>query len=656
MSLDALLATQDEAALAAQASVGLVRRARRDLEAGKASITARDEASAHVLADGQTVTILSSGLGDAHCTCPATGICRHILLAALLLRHGQAAMVAGSTAKEDLVQLDEIDLRAFAGSDWDKAVAQALISDEATLTEDGVNLSVRLPDSDVPVVFLAGQGLKAAVWKGPKASRRRTVAAAAMIVRATSGGQTLDQVARDLPTDEGISVDTLRAVREAIEAVVAGVFAGSSAIAEERMFELSISVRADAAPRLTGLLRELVRQARSARDRHYLYSDERFLSDAANAMALTYALEANPQDPVLTGVLKRQYVSCEPMKLFVAGAVKWRSASGARGVRLNLFAPDTGCWFSAGQARAGGMDPGFSPDSVYRAPIWGVGPVNRLTGQSLILEDARVSFDHQIAWDGPVARIEDSSAAALAGIADAGALFDDWQDMRTDLARRAPEGLRRTDAAMPVVLAVSAISRAGFDDIAQTYRLSAIDRAGRTLDLTVQAEKGGTAEWLVKNGKHVAALLCEARLGVFGPQLEPVTAHLRPDRDGTTSVRNLTFDPPDELRAEGRKSFGERAATFLKGQKPSGVENFAPPDAVTLLAVRIADAVAETLRYRRPDTLPPLVDEADRLGLAILARSLRAFDDDPVVANALRVSYLISEVRANASLARRGAH
>lgn len=650
MSLDAMLATQDEAALAAQASVGLVRRAQRDLDAGKASIEARDEASARVLADGQTVTVLAAGLGDSRCTCPATGICRHVLMAVLMLRQQETVTVVDATAIEELAALDEADLRAFAGADWEKAVAQALISDETTLTEDGVNLSVRLPDSDHQVLFLAGQALKAAVWKGPKSAKRRTVAAAALVARAKSGGQALDQVDRDEAALDSLSGDTLRSVRDAIEAIVAGVFAGSSAIAEERLFDISISVRAEAVPRLTGLLRDLVRQGRAARDRQFSYSDDRFLADAADAMALTRGLAAKPRDPALSGVLRRRYEPRDPVTLVIAGAVNWRSKSGARGLRLHAFAPEEGRWFSTGQARAGGIDPGFSPGSVYRAPIWGVGSVNRLSGQTLTLEGARVSSDHQIAWDGGMGRIDDQSAVSIDGVAEAGALFDDWNALKADLARRFPRGLKRTGAAVPVLLAPSAISGATFDDIAQSYRLSALDRTGRGLELTLPVEQARVADWLLENGKLIAAILCEARLGIFGLQLEPVTVHSRPGRDGELKVRNLTLDAPDELLAEGRNGLGQRALKFLTARNSPSVHDSDPTDAVSLLGVRITEAVAETLRHRHTETLRPLVDEADRLGLAMLARALRAFNDEPVPGQALRVSYLNSEIRKDACL------
>ncbi len=91
MSLSAMLETHDANALSALASVGLVRRATRDLEAGKAEVQSRDDAGASVTADGQVVTLDAGGPVAAQCSCPATGICRHIILAILALRESSEA-------------------------------------------------------------------------------------------------------------------------------------------------------------------------------------------------------------------------------------------------------------------------------------------------------------------------------------------------------------------------------------------------------------------------------------------------------------------------------------------------------------------------------------------------------------------------------------
>ncbi|MBL4558421.1 MAG: SWIM zinc finger family protein [Rhodobacteraceae bacterium] len=85
MSLRDIIAAYDDTALEALASKGLLRRAHKDMAAGRAEIV-RFDADAEVMADGQTVTIPETGPARAACTCSANGICRHIVLALLALR------------------------------------------------------------------------------------------------------------------------------------------------------------------------------------------------------------------------------------------------------------------------------------------------------------------------------------------------------------------------------------------------------------------------------------------------------------------------------------------------------------------------------------------------------------------------------------------
>ena len=86
MNLAALIAAHDVAALEALTSPGLVRRAGKDLDAGKARVIARDKAEARVEAGGYELAISGGCLAEVQCPCPATGICKHVILAVLALR------------------------------------------------------------------------------------------------------------------------------------------------------------------------------------------------------------------------------------------------------------------------------------------------------------------------------------------------------------------------------------------------------------------------------------------------------------------------------------------------------------------------------------------------------------------------------------------
>ena len=644
MTLQAMLDTHDEGALSALASVGLVRRAGRDLEAGKAQIEARDETEATVVADGQTVTI-GPELSAGSCTCPATGICRHMLLAVLALRAeapsagAEAAPIA--PARDDLAAMSEADLKKFAGADWDKAITQATISTEATISEEGANLSVLLPDTDHPVVFLAGLGPKGAVYKGPKTTKRRVVTAAALVARMQGGTQALDQLTRnDESTDATLSGDFLVRVKVAIEAMLGAVFSGGSIVAEEQLFDLSISARAQAAPRLTALLRILVRHARYARDSHFAYTDDQFLSDAAFAYALATALENNPGDPALTGVLRRHYASTGALELFMVGAVKWHTPGGARGTRLYGFNPESGSWYSTGQARGSGMDTSFAPENVYHAPLWGQGTASSLIGTGLVLNDARVSSDNQIAWDhGRGTAL--SQKSALEALRQTGAVFSNWAEAKADLARRAPSGLRRVGAALPVMLAPKEVGQARFDDIAQLYRMRLVDAYGQGLDLTIPAARVDDMAWLWQNKVAIEAMFCEVSVAGLGLQVAPMTVYLKTPKG--PKLCNLTLDRGQRRFDVGAKAFGDRAWSFLKVSFSKGDVSETTVSALNAVCVAALDAAAETLRFGTCSKLEDLVRRADELGLEHVARALGDLKISPTPANGLRVSYLASE-------------
>ncbi|MEM9426203.1 MAG: hypothetical protein AAGA06_05830 [Pseudomonadota bacterium] len=647
MSLATMLDTHDEAALSALASVGLVRRATRDLAAGKASVVARDADTAMVAADGQDVAIDAGGPGTAKCGCPATGVCRHVILAILALREdGDSVTPAeaqhpSQSAREETLGFTDAQIRKFAGADWDKAVRQAGMSADATVTEDGANLSVQLPDTEKPITLLAGLGLQGAVFKGPKTTKRRVVTAAALVVRVQAGGQSLEGLAGESPAAETLTTEFLDKAHSAVIELTSAVLGGGSTIAEERVFDLAISARAQAAPRLTALLRVLARQARQARAHHFAYDDARFLGEAALTVALTHALQAAPSAPDLTGVVRRTYVERDSFDLALLGAVKWKAEGGARGARLHGVDPSTGIWYSTGQARGAGMDPSFTPQSVYNAPLWGLGRVDTLVGTSLHLEHPRISSDNQIAWDGAHATRRDTDI--LVALAEAGILHTEWSEARADMARRMPGGLKWVGNAVPILIAPQSLGDIRFDDIAQAYEITAQDVGGTTLTLTVPADRTEDMEWLHRNHGALVALFCEATVTDLTLRITPMTAYLRRSGEGVKCV-NLTFDHLAERFEGGRAALGGRIQSFLKSKLGNAPQTPTGHDPVRRLCDRAFEAVAEALRFGNATALPAIITDADTLGLATLARALDAFEASRSTEDGLRASYVASEV------------
>ena len=76
----------DDDTLATLANAGLLRRAAKDAEAGKVQWQRQGDTDGVVQADGQQVQLDARGPQNAQCDCPAPGLCKHILAAALWLR------------------------------------------------------------------------------------------------------------------------------------------------------------------------------------------------------------------------------------------------------------------------------------------------------------------------------------------------------------------------------------------------------------------------------------------------------------------------------------------------------------------------------------------------------------------------------------------
>ena len=94
----------DEAALEALANKGLLRRARKDLELAKPSIVREDDQEIILQVEGCEVRIPATGPTAARCSCPATGVCRHILAGVLLIQ--ETSGIEAPTAKRREAPID----------------------------------------------------------------------------------------------------------------------------------------------------------------------------------------------------------------------------------------------------------------------------------------------------------------------------------------------------------------------------------------------------------------------------------------------------------------------------------------------------------------------------------------------------------------------
>jgi SWIM zinc finger len=653
MSLGKLLAAHDDAALEALASKGLVRRAKRDLEAGLAEITERNTTTATVSADGQTVAIDARGLAHCRCTCPAGGVCRHIVLAVMALRRAEAAIAAPALqpggqiqspqrAIDDLRALAEADLRKFAGAAWATAVTLADASHDAAIHEEGHNCRVEFVATAVTVTFIAGQPLKAAAYKGPKTRARAVTTAAAIVVR-TRHGVAVEAAEPAAAPEQRLSAEFLGSTRDVVVRAVRSVLTGPSPLTIDALFDLAISARADAAPRLTAQLRALASDAGLALKRDVNFEPDRFVAAAADTVALIEGLTVAPLDAALTGSLRRNYEPHSALELWLLCASCWRSDTGARGVTFHAFAAQERRWYSATIARAAGQDPMFDAKAAYRQPLWGAGQPETLMGKRLTLAEPLVASDRSIAIVQQHAATIGPPLGSVAELIETGAAHSNWYALRADLAQRFGSGLRRRALPLPVILCPAQFRGFAFDELAQVYELEVIDADGAALVLTLPANASELAQRLRREGNQLGFVCAEATAAKGRPLLRPVAIGI--EASSTVDIVNLDLD---HWR---HQSLAQAALSRLREivSTPPGPQPITDP--LRGLALRSLDVATAAASAAPIADAKALVVECEAAGLLTLARTLEGLTAKPDVSRALRAAYLAAEVEAAATWA-----
>ncbi|WP_368186496.1 hypothetical protein [Aestuariibius sp. HNIBRBA575] len=647
MSLRDLIASFDDDALVALANKGLLRRAMKTT--GEANILRFDEDDADLTVCGQAVSIPPAGPQSARCDCPAPGICSHILTAMLVLREASADTRAPSandapendappelthapSASDGLTGLAAEDLRKFAGADYDGA---QVLAGSAQIEALGQNAQVSFVTPDASVTFVAGQPLTSALYKGPSTRKRLVVTAGAIAVRDQAG------VARNVVDPPANSVNTtgpdatmLAEISNAIEAAISQVFHGSAQLAQERFLDLAISARVQSAPRLTGQLLTLSTQCGWAETGDIRFEHGRFLAALAQAYALVKALTQTPNDPAILGVVRRSFAQAPTMDLWALGAKGWNSPNGARGLTLYLLNHETGVFHAATVARGAGMDANFTPARAYASPFWGIPSVPGLTGNMVTLDQPLLSPEGQLSTAGKVTA-NVNGAIPSAQLQDHACCFQRWDQLREMLRCEIGQGLKRSAAPLPALIAPTRIEEPYFDDISQRYRWRVLDATGDIFELSASPQEIDHLTYMHLQFPGATALLIVTSLVGDELQHEPVTL-LHPEGTGLTAI-NLKFQPAPQGRILTRAK-GE----LLRGWKRLRGTEIAPQD--NGFAAQVLCHLAEQCRHMQPDHLAHLAAGAEARQLLLLADALERVRQGLRPVDVLAAAYLCHEI------------
>lgn len=640
--------SHDDSALEALTSKGLLRRAQRDLASGIGRVESVDDVKAIVAIDDLTIELDAKGPASSSCTCKAHGVCRHIILAVLLLRDQQDeaseldVVADTSDAATRICSLTDEQIAKFAGADWESAIGLAAEDTEITYEDEGINTTVRLTEMNASVTFIAGNDLKGAAYKGPKTRKRLLTTLAALAVRQRAGLLVTDST--PIPTtSKRLSAAFIDQAQKTIERAVAATLPSRSLLAHDLLLDLAISTRCEALPRLSAELRALAKQAQLANERSVEFEPDSFVLDTSRSYALLEALRVKSTDAVLSGSVRRNYEKHQEVEVWPLGVTRWRSDTGARGLSAYVLDPGNNRWLTLIEGRSAGTDNSFDVANAYETPVWGAGTLSGLMGRRVRLPDP------MIAQDGSISSKDQAGSELLKApvnhdeIVDSPATHRNWRTFKKDLAFRMGTGIRRRPMPIPALIAPSSFGRLGFDDMNQRYNWELKDEVGESLVLETSADDDNSALRLWRLGRKISALVVEARLEESRLAIRPV-AVLQKHRSNVF-VHNVDFDAWPVERG-WKKAIAQISESVARPLSTS----HASEDQVDQILSHTAEYIAGVVSGSAVEGLPSIQRRLEATGLVTLDSALRKASGAQGLRSLLRAAYVTSEMKSISAL------
>ena len=681
----------DDDTLTALANAGLLRRALKDVEAGKLAWVERGQAGGVVSADGQRVTLDARGPQQARCDCPAPGICKHILGAALWLRAGGGAVEEGEAdggaagthsnpAPVEGLSGAEADgggappagpgdplaeVLALAPAALFKAAGAAAVRRAAgtPVTQvdwqvQGATLVMTLPELGQTCRWVAGAGFAGMVSEVPAAQCKAVHLIAIAALRAQQGQPLawpagVQAVTAPQPGEAGLSERErafLQQVQATLQELLAGGLSHVSELTSARLLALNMSARGEGLPRLAALLRNLGGTVELLVRRDHRAQERDALAEMARIHALCVAL-SGAQGALaggLRGRVRRDFDADATLALLPLGGHWWQTRGGARGLTLAFWDVQHGRLLQAALARPDGSDTSFNPRSAWVSQAWwpGAGTAQRLCEGTLTLSQPRLAENGRIApggatraQAGPAWAADDPRVQTLG--------CGDWQKLEAMLRQATGLAGEPLDT---VVLRPAGTREPVLDEASQQLAWPLQDAAGRWLApvIPVGPDTQRRAENLVRltaRRAAVHAVLVRVERGAASTLLVPL-AVLSENAQGR--LQPIALDFAEE--AQRPTSLGGRILRLFEARQklqPSALPSLVPAS----LAGRLLAPVAAVLEEQAATGRMPLTpSQAQRLqaaqellasvGLATLAEAVQAHLRAPSAQGVLRLSLL----------------
>jgi hypothetical protein len=545
--LRGVLKTLDDDALAALANKGLLRRAQKDLETSRPTIVAVEEGKVRVQLAEAIVDVLEL-VARSTCSCPATGVCRHILAAIVYLRDDRqlaadAALVQQTLAlgevetaeaaalppspAEVLAILTDEELQKWAGKGLYRKAVKALAANPQVEIETVGPLVIRFPARNITCRWIPSGGLLGMVCSCQAEMVCEHVVTAVLAYQASLGKrQVAAEAAVTLKESAGAArsrAEVLASVGTVVRELISLGLARVSAATVQRLITLAVSAHGVDLPRFERMLKSLADELDLALRRDAQANSSNLLALAARVEALRTGLVRNPA-PALVGQHRTQYVDVGQISLAGLGAQQWRSPTGYQGITVYFWDESRQAWGTWSESRPVDQ-PGFRPAGRFS----GDGP---WAGCESPRQAARSVVRLSGAWRNPQGRISGrpSTRAIVTGPSNPGEVpgaITRW----SALAERARQlfGGRlgdRTENQELVLLVPKVWGPAFYDSLRQELVRPLLDEQGRAIDLWLPfTEQNETAVQILE--KHdpakTAGLLGALRLVAGRICVQPIS-------------------------------------------------------------------------------------------------------------------------------------
>lgn len=657
-SLRRLAASLDDAALEALASKGLLRRAQKDRErAVPVNVLGEEAGVLRVQVGDATVALPGSGPAAARCSCPAGGICQHILGTVLFLRQPTAealteAATPAPSCEAGLLLLTREQLEQWAG----KAAFRAgcdLAARSGFEVERKHGLQVRLSALNLECHFVAGGGLDGAIVSGSRHDPRAVVAAAVIALQRAAGQ------AWQFPSHDGAleaaagaprtRAEVLAACQALLTEALSVGLARLSTAHQQRWATLAVSALGVQLPRLALAVRGLADEAALAIARDARASLARLLQRMAHVHALCAALASGGDHPRpdLVGQHRTRYDEVGSLDLVGVAAWPWRTASGYEGLTLLFWDAAAKRWNSWSESRPKHQLADFNPVARYTqfGPWEGAASPRQLASSSFRLLNARRNSGFRLSSSSKSrVLVTGATPPCPVGLP----VITEWQRLAEHLARHRNTGLKEADP-LDAVVALRPVTWGGraFDPVQQVFNWLLLDATGTPLLLKLAFDD--LSEPAIRFLESVpletlsdAVAIGRAQITPHGLQFQPHSLH-RPQ----AGITHLALDQPQPAAPSSNASTPVEEDELVASDD-EGEAQTPPCPAVVKLLNEVDDALLAWAESGldgssglRSERVRQLAAPAQRLGLNLLGAHVSALGSRAPDATALlRCAYV----------------